>query len=402
MCYFVVLLHAFGMTKNAFIFVVCGGSEHIETLHFSLRFLLKYTKNDVWVLTDSSRNEIPVEHDKVVDVKTPVEFNHHQASIYLKTGIHQFFPKGNRYCYLDTDIIAFSEEVDAIFDEYKSPITFAPDHCTMEQFSAYAVNCDCLDVYQSYSDKLEQLLTEVDPLRNSTKDSILQNRRKLVAHYQSNQTLFQKLKLGLHFVLTRTKFKAIDGIYFDKQSKTWRDCQTDEIFMNYFRWPKVSKKVGLKWNYFKACPQLPDGRLLWGLSCNHLQEKIQGKFNTTISHANFQHWNGGVFLFDDQSHEFLDTWFNKTMEIFKDAQWKTRDQGTLIATVWELGLQNHPTLSKKWNLIADYNNPFLKWVEDEIQLGATEKYKPALVHVYHHFGDETWSFWNELLEKVNK
>ena len=86
--------------KNSFIFVVCGAREHIDTLHFSLEYLKKYTSNEIWVLTDTSRNELPILHDKIVDVQTPGEFNHHQASIFLKTGIHHYFPKGNRYCYL--------------------------------------------------------------------------------------------------------------------------------------------------------------------------------------------------------------------------------------------------------------------------------------------------------------
>jgi hypothetical protein len=47
----------------------------------------------------------------------------------------------------------------------------------------------------------------------------------------------------------------------------------------------------------------------------------------------WQHWNGGVFLFDDSSVEFLSSWHEKTvMRIFDLPNWKTRDQGTLIAT----------------------------------------------------------------------
>jgi len=87
------------------------------------------------------------------------------------------------------------------------------------------------------------------------------------------------------------------------------------------------------------------------------------------------------------------------MEIFKDPYWKTRDQGTLIKTVWEMGLQNHPTLHKKWNAIADYHDPYLKWIDNKtVQLNKEDIIQPALLHVYHHFGDETWNFWNEIPE----
>lgn len=387
------------MTKNCFIFVVCGAREHIDTLHFSLEYLKKYSKNEIWILTDSMRNEIPIIHNKIVDVKTPKEFNHHQASIYLKTGIHKFIPKGNQYCYLDTDIIALSEEVDEIFNQYVAPITFAPDHCKMNQFSPYAVNCECVSLYEKYSNQIENNLIEIDPLRNSTKPSVIENRKKMVSFYQENNSLTKKIQLGLKFLSSRKRFSLMNDIYFDKKEKVWKDG-TGEIFMHHFRWSKISKKSGLGWNYLKSHPKLPDGRSLWELKCNHLGKAIVGKFKTPQPIFNFQHWNGGVFLFDDQSHTFLTKWFDSTMEIFKDPYWKTRDQGTLIKTVWEMGLQNHPTLNKKWNAIADYHNPFLKWIDNQtVQLNQHDVVKPLLLHVYHHFGDENWEFWNQI-EKI--
>ena len=101
--------------KNTFVFVVCGGRDHVETLHFSLAALKHFSQAGVVVVTDSSRNEIPVNHDTVIDIQTPEHFNHHQASIYLKTGLHKFLPTGNTYCYLDTDVIACSADADTIF-----------------------------------------------------------------------------------------------------------------------------------------------------------------------------------------------------------------------------------------------------------------------------------------------
>lgn len=384
------------MHKNSFIFVVCGAKEHIDTLHFSMEYLKKYSKNEIWVLTDSSRNEIPVVHDKIVDIRTPKEFNHHQASIFLKTGIHHYFPKGNCYCYLDTDIIALSEEVDGIFNQYIAPITFAPDHCKMDQFSPYAVNCECTNLYEKYGKKVEANLIQIDPLRNSTKPSIIENRKRMVMFYQENNSIIKKISIGLKFLFSRKRFKLVDTIYFDKKEQAWKD-ETGEVFMNHFRWSQISKKSGLGWSYLNSHPKLPDGRSLWKLNCNHLGEAIEQKFKTPKPSSEFQHWNGGVFLFDDQSHDFLETWFQATMEIFKDPYWKTRDQGTLIKTVWEKRLQNHPTLNIKWNAIADYYNPFLKWIDKEtVQLNDQDITKPALLHVYHHFGDKSWEFWNKI------
>ena len=68
------------MTNNQFVFVVCGSKEHIDTLHFSLHYLKKKTKNTILVLTDTLRNEISIQHEHIIDVQTPKEFSHHQAS----------------------------------------------------------------------------------------------------------------------------------------------------------------------------------------------------------------------------------------------------------------------------------------------------------------------------------
>jgi hypothetical protein len=390
------------MSKNCFVFVVCGAQEHIDTLHFSLTYLKRFSKHEIFVLTDSSRNEIPIIHDTIIDVQTPSAFNHHQASIYLKTGIFQFVPKGNRYCYLDTDVIAFSDDVDSIFNAYHSPITFAPDHCKMDQFSAYAVNCGCIDLYKSYTDSIENKLFEIDPLRRSQKPSIVSNRKKLVSFYKEKNTIPKKIMIGLKFLLSFKQFSISEGIYFDKKQKTWKD-KNGEVFMTHFRWPAISKQSGLKWNYVKGHPLLPDGRSLWQMSCNHLKNQIESTFNVKVGNENFQHWNGGVFLFNDDSHGFLESWHSATMKIFKDPNWKTRDQGTLIATVWKFQLQNHPTLNKKWNLIADYYNQELEWMEDhKIQLHKNEIYEPKLIHVYHHFQDTSWEFWNQLMENLKE
>ena len=47
------------MNKNqVFVFVVCGGAEHIDALHYSLKALKKYSSKRIIILTDSKRNEI--------------------------------------------------------------------------------------------------------------------------------------------------------------------------------------------------------------------------------------------------------------------------------------------------------------------------------------------------------
>jgi hypothetical protein len=382
--------------SNKFIFVVCGAKEHIDTLHYSLHYLKKFSKNEIWVLTDSSRNEISIVHDNIIDIQTPHEFDHHQASIFLKTGIHHYFPKGNRYCYLDTDIIALSAQVDSIFNEYVSPITFAPDHCTMDQFSPYAMHCDCLNENKKYQDLLNAKLDELDSYRTSKEKNVIDARREWQSLYAKlNSRFSSRIAFGIKYKLSRGRVYLSSDLFCDRKKKVWVKGET--IFMKQLKVNKVCKEVGLKWSYIQMQPITPNGKKLWGgIKCNHLQKAIAAKYQITPT-IKFQHWNGGVFLFDDDSHAFLETWFQTTMETFKDPYWKTRDQGTLIKTIWQFGLQNHPTLNKKWNAIADYHNPYLSWIDDTtVQLNKDDVLQPQLLHVYHHFGDESWSFWNQI------
>ncbi len=109
-----------------------------------------------------------------------------------------------------------------------------------------------------------------------------------------------------------------------------------------------------------------------------------------------------MFLFDDSSAHFLEQWHTSTLDIFNDENWRTRDQGTLIATVWKFNLQNHPTLPLVYNLIADYHN---KSIEYQNQLtffvGDGKKLiKPHFIHVYHHWGDKDWTLWSDLVKHI--
>jgi hypothetical protein len=146
---------------------------------------------------------------------------------------------------------------------------------------------------------------------------------------------------------------------------------------------------------------LRDGLEVFDARCNHLQLEIENAFQIKIDEANWQHWNGGVFLFDDQSEDFLHAWHSKTMQIFSMPNWKTRDQGTLIATAWELGLQNQPLLSSEFNFIADYGNSQIKHKGNLVfNLTETRNVSPYFIHVYHHWGDKSWDVWKEVEKRT--
>lgn len=387
-----------GEMGRAFVFVVCGSKEHVETLHVSIKFLRKYSKHKILVITDLSRNEIPLQHDEVINVRTPEVFDNHQASIFLKTAIHRFLPKGFDYCYLDTDVIALSSEVDGIFDQFITPIRFAQDHCVLDGFSPYAVNCGCLKSKLSHREKLARALE-----RYAVKDPVsVEKKRQLEVHFRElRSNVPKRILTAAKYVLSGSEFRLSPEFRFDKRNRVWKDSSDNPIIYEADT-SLVEKETGLRYDKWKRTWVDESGQSVWTDECDHLSQAISRDLGIKVGNRKWQHWNGGVFLFNDQSHGFLDAWHAKTMDIFNTSYWKTRDQGTLIATVWELGLQDHLPLSKKWNFIADYYNPKLVFDSETSVLSDDEfktSHEVAFIHVYHHFGDSQWDLWNWIMSK---
>ena len=384
--------------ERKFVFVVCGSREHIDTLHFSLKYLNHFSVHKICVVTDSTRNETPVRHSDVIDVKTPEHLNHHQASIYLKTSLHKFLPKGLQYCYLDTDVVALNINCDEIFEHKQGVITFATDHCHMPQFSPSAVNCGCLEQYKKQTAELEALIIKHDPALRHKDPAIEKKKRALIRKLEEmRQHKLSYFFISLRFNLARKQFKLDDDTFFVKSKKAWYDKEGRQIIEQIDTLEAaVHKNSPYRWNAEKNQWLTPEGKNVYDLSCNHLAEKISETFGVEVADKNFQHWNGGVFLFDDSCHSFLESWFQKTMKIFELPDWKTRDQGTLIATVWELGMQNNSLLPQQFNFIADYNNADLT-VDKEGNFSTdawATKLKPSFVHIYHSFGKTGWPIWD--------
>lgn len=390
------------MGSNNFVFVVCGGAEHIEALHYSLAALKKFSKKDVYVLTDSVRNEIPINHNKIIDVRTPENLNHHQASIFLKTSVHRYLPQGNLYCYLDTDVVAVSEKVDEVFNEFLAPITFAPDHCVADQFSPSAVKCGCTEKFAGWKNELRRLFAQYKysrPPENIEKKEILE---KKLEEIKLNNIRYQWI--AFRFNLSRTVFKLDEDSFLDKKNHVWVDKNGQPIL--YERDIKDTVELIEEVSPYRQNAEDKEQWLLEGVNifdvrCVHLFEEIEKQFRISVLEKAWQHWNGGVFLFNDSSRKFLEMWHEKTMCIFELPEWKTRDQGTLIATVWALGLQNHITLPKKFNLIADFGHQKILHTGDLnfTIIGEQESVQPYFIHVYHHWADKKWDVW-QAVEKA--
>lgn len=392
-------------TKRAFVFVVCGEEEHIRTLELSHSVLRSKTEIPIYIVTDSSRNAIPISLPNTLNIETPKAFNNHQASIYLKTSLHKQLPANCTYVYLDSDILAVGKAINHIFEQFKSPITFGPDHCKMNQFSPYAVNCGCLNEFEKYRSVVYKILDEKDPLKQNNKEinpRLFQQRQRLEAIFQQlkKNNIISKFFQLVRFMLSYPRFKLNQEFYYNRKTHLWYN-NNDEPIKHHISNRNLAKQAGIKWKLIGDKLLLPDGRPLWNNSCNHLSNYIQQTFSTNFVDPNWQHWNGGVFIFSNESREFMDTWHQLTMEIFKNPNWKTRDQGTLIATVWKLGLSHHPTLDIKWNMILDYHNHHLNVNNNnEITIDGSHYIAPEFVHIYHHWGDENWEIWNNVMSQV--
>ncbi len=382
------------MSKNLFVFVVCGGLEHIDTLHFSLKALKKFSNNEIIVVTDSSRNEIPVNHETIIDFKTPSVYSHHQASIFLKISLHKLLPAKNNYCYLDSDVIAVSSEVDSVFNFFTEPITFSQDYSSIDEFSPFAVNCNCLEKfqvlnreYQKASELYEQtLMEEYQKVLEEITQATEENRSNM---FKQLASLFRYYS-GSEFYVLNDKYKL------NKKTKQWLSSDGKLIEEKYSRNKFITDKTGFVWNEKGNTFLTKDGLLVTQLMCKHLRQQVKKTFNIEIPVNSWKHWNGGVFLFNEKSHSFMDFWYEATLKIFDNTEWKTRDQGTLAATTCNFGLQNQETLDINFNFIVDYHNKELKY-EGNCTFQSHEKiHKPFFLHIFHHFGDKNWVVWQDV------
>jgi hypothetical protein len=99
------------------------------------------TRRDILLV--QARNDAQLDHDQIINVEPPPGMTDRQAGIFLKTGLAGILGDAETYCYLDSDVIAVSPDVDDIFSQGPGPIAFAADHASIDMFSRYAVRCFC-------------------------------------------------------------------------------------------------------------------------------------------------------------------------------------------------------------------------------------------------------------------
>lgn len=377
-------------SQRAFVFIACGVAEHVQTLHVALSALQRCTDFPIYVITDSTRNEIRIEWQQIIDVRTPSQFDHHQASIFLKTSIHRHLPHGVSYCYLDTDVLALGREVNEVFDHKSGPVTFAADHCQFQEFSPYALHCGCIEFHQEERQLMNALQKVYD--ENSLREAEARELelRLLMPKPKPKRTLKSSLR-SVYSRLFLRSLKPSDQLFHVIEEQ-------EDPYIKY-----IEENSGLRWDKKSNGWLNSRGEIMYPLHCTHLIDAVYSKFGVRITDSFWQHWNGGVFLFCEESHSFLDQWHSMTMEIFAHPYWRTRDQGTLIALIWKLGLQHQEMLPRRFNLLVDFHknnitiDKSLCIITEHGQVSVCE---PSLIHVQNHFGDESWFLWNWVKERI--
>jgi hypothetical protein len=393
---------------NYFVFVVCGGKEYINELNFSLKFLRHFSNYPILVLTDKTRNEIEIEHDNIIDARTPEKYANHQAHLFLETRLpHYVNPQDDDlFCYLDSDVIAIDPGINNIFEEFIPPVRFAPDHCTIDYFSAGVMNCNCRAEFELVEKQFHFMQSYYPEYDKSDKE--------VCSDHEQLKKMFDKIKRnpfsdklsGLHYFWKRyflktAKINLKDKFFFDKETKCWynNSGQLIDYDHRYFTnqlWEKHNIRYrNNRWENSNGKALIPKSP-----HCSHLRDYICKQYKIPIS-AGWRHWNGGVFLFGKESVNFMNLWHRFTMQEFDKGEIKTYDdQGTLAVCAWHFGIQDMKPLSIKYNFITDFGNENVKY--DKIS-GYTYNnfktiFKPVFLHVYNQWDNENWNIWQSVIE----
>lgn len=380
-----------GIRQRTFVYAVCGEARFINELSLSLHALRLNSKASIIVVTDKNRNEIEIPWSNVLHVDTPTHFNNHEASIHLKTSLHRILPRGPRYCYLDSDVFAMSQAVDNIFYATTSAVSFAADLSSLHQFSPYAVNCGCMQENATERRQINELLAQAYQFVSGSRGGWSPS------DYERNaKGRITRAKAYITERLTPRSASQMGESRNDIWSAFWYESNAQRLHQCNHAIRFVEKSSRWRRDRRRQSWISPSGNDVFNPRCNHLVEAIQNTFDIHVSQACWRHWNGGVFVFDHRAEAFLDAWHEKTIRIFDLPVWRTRDQGTLVATVWEFGLQDQPLLPTHYNCILDANRGSTMVGSDGGSL-TTDAFlttiRPTLAHVISRVGDSSWDVW---------
>ncbi|MCX7954895.1 MAG: hypothetical protein N3A01_06865 [Bacteroidales bacterium] len=322
----------------------------------------------------------------------------------MKTSLHKILPPNGIYCYLDSDVIALNTGCNNIFYYYKPPITFARDLTTINNFSPYAVNCGCLEKFYKEKENFENLVKKIVNHKNYPSHYTVNEFRKwdrINKQLVRNPFLIIKVLIKNLLRLNFTQIEITENIKLDIKNKEW-------VIDSSFSYPalilykkEIKEKTGYKFSFiYHKWHKNNEVYVDDSYSCNHLKELLNANYNINIP-KKWHHWNGGVFLFDCNSYNIMEMWHNVTIEIFNDQRWKTRDQSSLIITVFRNKLQNHSVLPEEFNFIADFYNTDITATEKQgVFKKGNKLVKPSFIHIYHEWGNINWDVWKKIISEI--
>lgn len=435
-----------------YVFVACGAARHLDLLHRSISMLKKYSDKPIIVVTDLKRNEKPIQHTEVLHIDTPAHFSHAEAAIYLKTGLGNWLSLSNEdiFCYLDTDVFAVSEAVDSIFSYFVPPVTFAKDHGDLYHFSPEAIYHPeaerqiantrlltklfrkALELDQALKLKYATAVRQIEAIKKefhqkrplyslSANEATLPPQKiKILASqlaFKVVKRTYQLLSLlagtsakdrekrfeNIHQRLFKTPFdfktyaQIQAGLHFEEQSETWYNQAGEMVFKENFVQDYIASNSSFVWDETTQLWRDQSGNPITWPGSDQLREQIKVDFETEITHAHWTHWNGGIFLFSQTSLPFLQQWHDWALQTFPNPKWKTRDQGTLAAVVWNRHLQEHPTLPLEFNFIADYHLEKYQYLGGfKFKTAEKKVIQPVLLHIFHEAGNSSWPLWKDI------
>ena len=109
--------------------------------------------------------------------------------------------------------------------------------------------------------------------------------------------------------------------------------------------------------------------------------------------------------FPESSGEFAGRWHDYALLALEDPYWEVRDQGTLAATAWRLGLASHAVLPARFNRIVDRfrGHPEARRASltvSEYRIDTDYGFGDCLPPVFLHFinggiGARGWKNWDD-------
>jgi len=160
------------------------------------------------------------------------------------------------------------------------------------------------------------------------------------------------------------------------------DC--DKIFEEY------QSPITFSDDYGQTVDDFSKGALYNGL----LSKEIERKFKLKVN-PDWRIYNSGVILFDSTSIDFFKTWQKYELEIFKDSNWKKRDQGVLVAAVWKHKLQNNKRLSSRYNWLIRHTAKVGSKLKFKNRSFYHDNTKVHFLHFIHDKINEPYSYVKE-------